>query len=71
MNSWKNFFVNLRGNYFKIRGQIERAKEFESRIHPQENAFKKLEIVSDNNEQYNRHSCLHIQGIEIKVNGAW
>ena len=32
----------------------------------QENAFKKLEIISDDNEQYSRRSCLRIHGIEFK-----
>ena len=37
-----------------------------SKIHSQENAFKKLEIISDDNEQYSRRSCLRIHGIEFK-----
>ena len=37
-----------------------------SKIHSQENAFKKLEIISDGNEQYRRRSCLHIHRIELK-----
>ena len=31
-----------------------------------ENAFKKLEIISDDNEQYTRLSCLPIHDIEFK-----
>ena len=45
-------------------GTISKFKEF--KIHSQENAFKKLEIISDNNEQYRRRSCLRIYGIEFK-----
>ena len=36
------------------------------KIHSQENAFKKLEITSDDNEQYSRRSCLRIHGTELK-----
>ena len=32
----------------------------------QENAFKKLEVISDDNEQYSRRPCLRIHGIEFK-----
>ena len=35
-------------------------------IHSQENAFEKLEVISDDNEQYSRRSCLRIHGIEFK-----
>ena len=50
----------------KLREQNLKIQELESKIHSQENAFKKLEIISDDNEQYNRRSYLHIYGIEFK-----
>ena len=49
-----------------MREQNLKIQELESKIHSQENGFKKLEIISDNNEQYSRRSCLHIHGIEFK-----
>ena len=50
----------------KLREQNLKIQELESKIHSQENAFKKLEIISDDNEQYSRRSCLRIHGIEFK-----
>ena len=49
-----------------MREQNLKIQELESKIHSQENVFKKLEIISNNNEQYSRGSCLHIHGIELK-----
>ena len=53
------FEDNLREQNLKIQGS-------ESKIHLQKNAFKKLEILSSNNEQYSRYSCLRIDGIGCK-----
>ena len=50
----------------KLREQNLKIQELESKIHSQENAFKKLEIISDDNEQYSRLSCLRIHGIKSK-----
>ena len=50
----------------KFREQNLKIQELESKIHSQENAFKKLEIVSDDNEQYSCRSCLRNHGIEFK-----
>ena len=50
----------------KLREQNLKIRELEFKIHSQENAFKKLEIISDDNEQYSRRSCLRIHGIEFK-----
>ena len=55
----------------KSWGQIEREQnlgiqEPESKIHLQVNAFKKLKIISDDNEQNSRRSCLRIRGIEFE-----
>ena len=50
----------------KLREQNLKIQELESKIHSQENAFKKLEIIPDDNEQYSRRSCLRIHGIEFK-----
>ena len=44
----------------KLREENLKIQELESKIHSQENAFKKLEIISDDNELYSRLSCLHI-----------
>ena len=41
-------------------------QELESKIHLQENAFKQLEVISDDIELYSRRSCLRIHGIEFK-----
>ena len=41
-------------------------QELESKIHLQENAFKKLEVISNDTELYSRRSCLRIHGIEFK-----
>ena len=49
-----------------MREQNLKIQELESKIHSQENAFKKLEIISDDNKQYSRRSCLRIHGIEFK-----
>ena len=49
-----------------MREKNLKIQELESKIHSQENAFKKLEIISDDNEQYSRRSCLRIHGIEFK-----
>ena len=53
-----------------MREQNINVEELESKIHSQENAFKKLEIISDDNEPYNRRSCLRIQGIKFKDSGV-
>ena len=50
----------------KLREQNLKIQELESKIHSQENTFKKLEIISDDNEQYSRRSCLRIHGIEFE-----
>ena len=50
----------------KLREQHLKIQELESKTHSQENAFKKLERISDDNEQYSRRSCLRIHGIEFK-----
>ena len=50
----------------KLREQNLKIQEPESRIHSQENAFKKLETISDDNEQCSRRSCLRIHSIEFK-----
>ena len=68
---WKNCFVNLKRELFQIRGKIERTnlkiQELQYKIHSQENGFKKLELLSDDNEQqYSRRSCLRNHGIEFK-----
>ena len=44
----------------KLREENLKIQELESKIHSQENAFKKLEIISDDNELYSRLSCLQI-----------
>ena len=50
----------------KLREQNLKIQEFESKIHSQENAFKKLETISDDNEQYIHRSWLRFHGIEFK-----
>ena len=50
----------------KLREQNLKIQELESKIHSQENTFKKLEIISDDNEQYSRRSCLRIHDVECK-----
>ena len=50
----------------KLREQNLKIQELESKIHSQENAFKRLERISDNNKHYSRRSCLRIHGIEFK-----
>ena len=50
----------------KLREQNLKTQKLKSKIHSQENAFKKLGIISDDNEQYSRCSCLHIHGIKFK-----
>ena len=50
----------------KLREQNLKIQELESKIHSQGNTFKKLEIISDDNEQYSRRSCLRIHGIEFE-----
>ena len=50
----------------KLREQNLNIQELESKSHSQENAFKKLEIISNDNEQYSRRSCLRIHGVEFK-----
>ena len=52
-----------------MREQNLNVEELESKIHSQENAFKKLEIISDDNEPYNRRSYLRIHGIKFKDSG--
>ena len=49
-----------------MREQNLKIQELESKIHSQENAVKKLEIISDDDEQHSRRSCLRIHGIEFK-----
>ena len=49
-----------------MREQNLKIQQLESKIHLQEDMFKKLEIISDDNEQYSRCLCLHIHGIELK-----
>ena len=50
----------------KLEEQNLKIQELEFKIHSQENAFKKLEIISDDNEQYSCRSCLCIHSIEFK-----
>ena len=50
----------------KLREQNLKIQELESKIHSHDNAFKKLETISDDNEQYNHRSWLRIHGIEFK-----
>ena len=50
----------------KLREQNLKIQELESKIHSQENTFKKSERISDDNEQYSRRSCLRIHGIEFE-----
>ena len=50
----------------KSREQNLKIQELESKIHPQKNAFKKLESISDDNELYSRRSSLRIRDIEFK-----
>ena len=50
----------------KLTEQSLKIQELESKIQSQENAFKKLERISDDNEQYSCRSCLRIHGIEFK-----
>ena len=54
----------------KLREQNLKIQELKSKIHSQENTFKKLEITSDDNEQYSRRSCLRIHGIEFEEGGV-
>ena len=67
---WKNCFVNLKRELFQIRGQIERTnlkiQELQYKIHSQENAFKKLELLSDNNEQQYSQSACHRKALPAK-----
>ena len=50
----------------KLRKQNLKIQELESKTHSQENAFKKLDIISGDNDQCSRCSCLRIHGIEFK-----
>ena len=50
----------------KLREQNLKIQNLESTIHSQENAFKKLEIIIDDNEQYSHRSCLRIHGIVFR-----
>ena len=50
----------------KLREQNLKIQELASKIHSLEIAFKKPEILSDDNEWYSRRSCLRIHGIEFK-----
>ena len=50
----------------KLTEQNIKIQELQSKIHSQENAFKKLVIISDENEQYSRRSFLRIHSIEFK-----
>ena len=49
-----------------MREQNLKIQELESKIDLQEIAFKKLEIISDDNEQHSHRSCLRIHGTEFK-----
>ena len=49
-----------------MRERNLKSQELEPEIHLQENAFKRSEIISDNNEQCSRRSCLLIECIEFK-----
>ena len=49
-----------------MREQNLKIQELESKIHLQENEFKKLEMILDDNEQYSCRSCLLNHGIEFK-----
>ena len=62
ISPWKNDFVNLKGELFQnfedvLREQNLQIEELESKIHSQENAFKKLD---------GRRTCLHIHVILFK-----
>ena len=50
----------------KLREQNLKIQELESKIHSQENTFKKLETISDDNEQHIHRSWLRFHGIEFK-----
>ena len=50
----------------KLREQNLKIQGSESKIYLQKDAFKKLEILSSNNEQYSRCSCLRSDGIGCK-----
>ena len=50
----------------KLREQNLKIQELESKIHSPENAFKRLERISDSNKHYSCRSCLRIHGIEFK-----
>ena len=55
--------------FYKLKeGIISKFKDKlrEQYLKIQENVFKKLEIISNDNEQYSRRSCLHIHAIEFK-----
>ena len=56
----------------KLKERNLKIQELKSKIHSQKNAFKKLEIISNDNEQCRRRSCSRIHGIEFKEghNGA-
>ena len=50
----------------KLSEQNLKIPELEFKIHSQENAFKKLEIIPDDNEQHSHRSCLRIHGTKFK-----
>ena len=55
--------------FYKLKeGIISKFKDKlrEQNLKIQENAFKKLEIISNDNKQSSRRPCLHIHAIEFK-----
>ena len=59
--------------FYKLKeGIISKFKDKlrEQNLKIQENAFKKLEIISNDNEQSSRRPCLHIHAIEFKGDGC-
>ena len=47
----------------KLYEQNAKIIELQSKITIQDNALQRLEIKSEDNEQYGRHSCMHIYGV--------
>ena len=49
--------------------QNRKIDELEERVSFQENTINQLLIKCDDNEQYSRHDCLRIDGIDVTVYG--
>ena len=50
----------------KLREQNLKIQNSSRKFSPKKTRLKKSEIISDDNEQYNRCSCLRIHGIDFK-----